>query len=216
MKLKKILVTMVLAIALTSAMTYAQTKDEKDKATPPVTKIVLYKHGMGYFERIGKVKDDAVITLDFKTDQMQDLLTSLYAIDLGGKITSIGYDSKDPIDKQLENILIRVPEGSALTQFVTQLKGVRVEIKVGTETARGSILGIEPVSQKTDGSVLTAYKVVLLKEDGAIQPFNLFDVSSMKILDARIQEDLQRILAIYKNSKYTVRKQVRIQTIGKG
>jgi len=226
MKLKKILATMVIAVALTSAMATlpeltsgqagAQTQEEKDKAAPPIKKIVLYKHGMGYFERIGPIKDNAVITLDFKTDQMQDLLTSLFAIDMGGKITSIGYDSKDPIDKQLENILIRVPEGSALTQFVSQLKGVKVEIKVGTETARGSILGIEPVSQKVDNSVLTAYKVVLLREDGAIQPFNLFDVSSMKILDARIQEDLQRILDIYKNSKYTDRKQVRIQTIGKG
>ena len=110
-----LLATMVLAVALTSVMAYAQTQEEKDKAAPPppVKKIVLYKHGMGYFERVGKIKDDAVITLDFKTDQMKDLLTSLYAIDLGGKITSIGYDSKDPIDKQLENILIRVPEGSA-------------------------------------------------------------------------------------------------------
>ncbi|MBI5778611.1 MAG: DUF4139 domain-containing protein [Planctomycetes bacterium] len=218
MKLKKLLATAIVAIALTSAMAAAQTTEEKDKTAPPVRKIVLYKHGMGYFERVGKIRDDAVVTLDFKTDQMQDLLTSLYAIDYGKdcKITSIGYDSKDPIDKQLENILIRVPEGSALTQFVTQLKGVRVEIKVGTETARGSILGIEPVSQKVDDAVLTAFKVVLLKEDGAIQPFNLFDVSSMKILDARIQEDLQRILDIYKNSKYTDRKQVRIQTVGKG
>src|SRR3989338_1137485 len=139
--LKKLLASAILALVLISPMANAQTKDEDKKAAQPVTKIVIYKHGMGYFERIGKIKDDAVITLDFKTDQMQDLLTSLYAIDLGGKITSIGYDSKDPIDKQLENILIRVPEGSALTQFVTQLKGVRVEIKVGTETARGSILG---------------------------------------------------------------------------
>lgn len=214
--LKKLLAGAILGLVLIAPRAFAQTQDDKDKTAPPVKKIVLYKHGMGYFERVGPIKDNAVITLDFKTDQMQDLLTSLYAIDLGGKITSIGYDSKDPIDKQLENILIRVPEGSALTQFVTQLKGVKVEIKVGTETARGSILGIEPVSQKSDDSVLTAFKVVLLREDGAIQPFNLFDVSSMKILDARIQEDLQRILDIYKNSKYTDRKQVRIQTSGKG
>ena len=216
MKLKKLLAGAILALVLISPMVNAQTAEEKEKAAPPVKKIVLYKHGMGYFERSGPIKDNAVITLDFKTDQMQDLLTSLYAIDMGGKITSIGYDSKDPIDKQLENILIRVPEGSALTQFVSQLKGVKVEIKVGTETARGSILGIEPVSQKMDNAVLTAFKVILLREDGAIQPFNLFDVSSMKILDARIQEDLQRILDIYKNSKYTDRKQVRIQTVGKG
>jgi hypothetical protein len=217
--LKKIAMTMLLTAVFTSShpsMTVnAQSSKDKEK-TPPVKKVVLYKHGMGYFERIGRVKDDATITLDFKADQMQDLLTSLFAIDYGGKITSIGYDSKDPIHKQLENILIRVQEDAALTQFITQLKGVKVEIKVGIETACGSILGIEPINQKMDNTVLTSYKVVLLREDGAIQPFNLLDVSSMRILDERIQEDLQRILDIYKNSKYTDRKQIKIQTTGKG
>jgi hypothetical protein len=215
---KKMMAGLILACGLMAPMAIAQTAEEQEKAAPPVKKIVLYKHGMGYFERVGSIKDNAVVTLDFKTDQMQDLLTSLYAIDYGKdcKVVSIGYDSKDPINKQLENILIRVPEGAALTQFVTQLKGVRVEIKVGVETARGSILGIEPVNQKTDNTILTSYKVVLLGDDGAIKAFNLLDVGSLKILDERIQEDLQRILDIYKNSKYTDRKQVRIQTSGKG
>ncbi|MFH1231995.1 MAG: hypothetical protein V1709_10920 [Planctomycetota bacterium] len=216
---KKVLVTMMLTAVLTSsAAVNAQSQKDEGKIAPPVKKVILYKHGMGYFERIGKIKDDATVTLDFKTDQMQDLLTSLYAIDYGKdcKITSIGYDSKDPIDKQLENILIRVPEGAALTQFLTQLKGVKAEIKIGNEIARGNILGIEPVNQKMDNTVLTSYKIVFLREDGAIQPFNLLEVSSMKILDERIQEDLVRILDIYKNAKYTDRKVIRIQTNGKG
>jgi len=64
---------------------------------------------------------------------MQDVLTSLFALDLdGGKITTVSYDSKDPIEKQLENILIRVPEGAALTQFLAQLKGAKVEAKSAT------------------------------------------------------------------------------------
>ncbi|MFH2019299.1 MAG: hypothetical protein ABII80_01665, partial [bacterium] len=84
-------------------------EEKEDTSAPKVTKIVLYKHGMGYFERQGTVKGNETISLSFKTHQMKDLLTSLFAIDLdGGKITSIGYDSKDPIEKQMENILIRV------------------------------------------------------------------------------------------------------------
>lgn len=197
-----------------SAVARVETNDDEK---PPVTKIVLYKHGIGYFERIATVKDEQTITLDFKTNQMQDILTSLFAIDLdGGRITSIGYDSKDPIDKQLENILIRVPEGAALTQFIAQLKGAKVEVKIGVEVARGAILGIEPVTQKIDNMVLTAYKLILLRDDGALQPFNLFEVSSLKLLDDPIQKDLQRILDIYLKSKYTDRKTVRFTTSGKG
>ncbi|MDI6788085.1 MAG: hypothetical protein QME51_06920, partial [Planctomycetota bacterium] len=90
---KRILITMVLTALLTSppaiwragiTAVRAQTNKEKETtATPPVKKVVLYKHGLGYFERIGKIRDNATVTLDFRTDQMQDLLTSLYAIDYG-------------------------------------------------------------------------------------------------------------------------------------
>ncbi|MEK7448862.1 MAG: hypothetical protein AAB019_05190, partial [Planctomycetota bacterium] len=192
-------------------------QDKEETVSPKVTKIVLYKHGMGYFERTGTVKGDATITLDFKTEQMKDLLTSLFAIDEGGgRITTVGYDSKDPIDKQLENILIRVPEGAALTQFLAQLKGAKVEVKIGNDTARGNILGIEPVVQRVDNMAITAYKFVLLTEEGEIKPFNLLEISSLKLLDDPIQKDLKRVLDIYLNSKYTDRKQVKLNCLGKG
>ena len=216
------LATMAVALGLWCGVVTAQDEkplqDKKEESAPPITKIVLYKHGMGYFERVGTVKDNSVISMSFKTNQMQDLLTSLFAIDLSGngKITTINYDSKDPIDKQLENILIRVPEGAALTQFLTQLKGAKVEVKIASETARGSILGIEPVIQKLDNTVITSYKLVLLREDGAIQPLNLLDITTMKLLDEPIQKDLKRILDIYLMSKYTDRKTVKLEAMGKG
>ncbi|MFH1227106.1 MAG: hypothetical protein V1701_04270 [Planctomycetota bacterium] len=215
---KKMLAIGLLMGLLVIGISWGETKENNESSTPPVTKIVFYKHGLGYFERIGKIKDDATVTLQFKTSQMPDLLTSLFAIDYGKdcKITSIGYDSKDPIDKQLENILIRVPEGAALTQFLTQLKGVKVEIKIGSENIRGNVLGIEPVTQKVDNNVLSSWKLVILAEDGCIKPFNLLDVSSLKILDELLQKDLQRILDIYLSAKYTDRKTVKIQTAGKG
>ena len=89
-------------------MTLSDTPRLKDVVKAEIKKIVLYKHGVGYFERTAEVNGDAVISLSFKMDQMKDLLTSFFAVDLhGGRITSIGYDSKDPIEKQLENILTR-------------------------------------------------------------------------------------------------------------
>ena len=57
---------------------------------PPVTKVVLYKHGMGYLEREGKIKGDATLSLAFRAEQMKDLLTSFFAVDLGGgRISSV-------------------------------------------------------------------------------------------------------------------------------
>jgi len=193
----------------------AVTAQEKEEP-PKITKIVLYKHGVGYFERLGKVKGDATISLSFKTSQIKDLLTSLYAIDTKGTVVSIGYDSKDPIEKQLEGVLIRVPEANAMTQFLMQLKGAQVEVTIGTKTVRGYILGVEPVVEKKDQVTITNYKLVIMGEDGEIQPVNLFDVSGLKILDEMIQADLKRVLNIYLNSKYTDRKQVKISVKGQG
>lgn len=189
----------------------------QDQPRPPkITKVVLYKHGVGYFERAGKVSGDQTVTLSFKASQMKDLLTSLFAVDLGGgKVEGITYDSKDPIEKQLENILIRVPEGNALTGLLSQLKGVKVEAKVGSDTIRGTVMGIEPMQQKVNDSIVTTHKLVLQTDQGNILQPHLNEVASVKILDETLQEDLKRVLEIYLKSKYADRKEVKIAFKGK-
>jgi hypothetical protein len=191
----------------------------QDAAGPglKVRKIVVYKHGVGYFEREGPVRDNQRVTLSFKTAQMKDLLKSLYAVDLGGgKIATIQYDTRDPLSKQLEDILIRVPEGNALTQFLTQLKGARVEATIGGETVTGGVVGIEPVAKQTPTGTTTSYKLVLFRDDGKIQPVDLFEVSGLKLLDEGLQKDLKRLLDISLKSKYSDRKSVVLDAQGQG
>jgi hypothetical protein len=43
----------------------------------PVRRVVLYKHGVGYFEREGSVENDAILTLTFKQSEVSDVLKSL-------------------------------------------------------------------------------------------------------------------------------------------
>jgi hypothetical protein len=121
-------------------------------SAPPVIKVVLYKHGMGYIERQGKVRDTATMQLPFRADQMKDLLTSFYAVDLsGGRIISVQYETRDPLSKQLQDIRIDVPEKAALSQFLTQLKGARVSVKASGESIAGRVLGTEPISEIVSG-----------------------------------------------------------------
>jgi hypothetical protein len=194
----------------------AQDVARKDPALA-IRKIVVYKHGVGYFEREGKVKDNQKIVLAFKSAQMKDLLKSLYAVDLdGGRIATISYDTKDPLSKQLEDILIRVPEQNALTQFLTQLKGARVEAVIGGETVTGGVVGIEPVVRQTPNGNTTSYKLVLFRDDGKIQPVDVLEVTSLKLLDDGLQKDLKRLLDITLKSKYSDRKSVVLDAQGQG
>ncbi len=191
----------------------------QEGSAPPlkIRKIVVYKHGVGYFEREGKVQGDQQVALSFKSAQMKDLLKSLFAVDLsGGRIAAISYDTKDPLSKQLEDILIRVPEGNALTQFLSQLKGARVEVSVGGEAASGSIVGIEPVVRQTREGTVTAYKLVLYRDDGRIQPVDLLELSHLRLLDEALQKDLRRILDVHLKAKHADRKSVVLNCTGRG
>lgn len=208
--MKSIPISAVLGFALVAASARSQNQ-------LAIRKIVLYKHGVGYFERQGSVDGDQTVTLSFTASQMKDVLKSLYAVDLGGgRIATILYDSKDPIQKQLEGILFDVPEGNALTQFLKQLKGARVRAQVGARPVEGRILGIEPVSRTMEAGITTTHKLVLLKDEGQIQPIELFDASEIEVLDESVRRDLDRMMEIYAKARYADRKIVQLRAEGNG
>ncbi|MCY3019951.1 MAG: DUF4139 domain-containing protein [Planctomycetota bacterium] len=185
---------------------------------PPVRKVVLYKHGMGYVEREGKIKDNATLALAFRAEQMKDLLTSFYAVDLGGgKISSVQYETRDPLSKQLQDILITVPENAALSQFLAQLKGARLTAKAAGETVSGRILGTEPLIEVVNNQVINkGFRLVLLTDAGPIRSLDLFAIAEFSLTDEALQRDLRRLLDISLDSKYTNRKKLTLSATGQG
>ncbi len=185
---------------------------------PPVTKVVMYKHGMGYLERQGKINGNAMLSLAFRADQMKDLLTSFFAVDLGGgKISSVRYETSDPVSKQLEEILIKVPEEAALSKFLMQLKGARLSAKATGESIEGRILGVEPITQVVnDREIKTGYRVVLLTDAGPIRSLDLFSITEFSLADEALQRDLSRLLDLSLDGKYANRKKLTLTAIGKG
>ncbi len=185
---------------------------------PSVTKVVLYKHGMGYLEREGKIKGNAMLSLAFRAEQMKDLLTSFFAVDLGGgRISAVRYETRDPLSKQLEDILIKVPERAALSEFLMQLKGARLRAKAAGETIEGRILGVEPLTEVVNNQVINkGYRLVLLTEAGPIRSLDLFAVSEFSLADEALQRDLRRLLDLSLDSKYTNRKKLTLSATGQG
>ena len=63
----------------------------------PVTKVMLFSSGVGYFEHAGSVRGNASTELRFKTSQINDILKSLVLQDQdGGRVGAITYPSQDP------------------------------------------------------------------------------------------------------------------------
>jgi hypothetical protein len=79
--------TAMLCFALTSvsfgqdSMAAAGTADSATRL--PVTRVILYKNGVGYFEHSGRVRGSQNVDVDFTTAQLNDVLKSLTVLDLG-------------------------------------------------------------------------------------------------------------------------------------
>src|SRR5437588_12726001 len=76
----------------------------------PVKQVVLYKHGVGFFERSGKLASGESARLDFNATEMNDVLKSL-TIGGGGKVTGLRYDSADPLGHKLSEFPFTIGGG---------------------------------------------------------------------------------------------------------
>src|SRR5271154_982704 len=104
----------------------------------PVRTVVLYKHGVGYFERQGTLGPGESARLDFKAEEMNDVLKSLTIVDQGGKVTGLRYDSSIPLEQKLADFPFRIADGEPLSAVIDQLKGARIELEFGQQKVSGA------------------------------------------------------------------------------
>ncbi len=65
-------------------------------ANLPIKRMVLYKHGVGFFERYGSSGDSQTVHLIFKKDEMNDILKSLAAFPQGdGQVVNVSYETPE-------------------------------------------------------------------------------------------------------------------------
>src|ERR1700679_1461730 len=70
----------------------------------PVRDVVLFKNGIGYFERAGQFKPGESARIEFKAGDMNDVLKSLTITDrAGAKIGGVRYDASESLEKRLED-----------------------------------------------------------------------------------------------------------------
>ena len=120
--------SLAVALALTGACaaTSAQSGGTSSAAQLPITRVVLYQNGIGYFERQGKLKGN-LLTLQIRPSQINDLLKSLTVIDRNkGRAMSVSL----PLEKSSAQILSELPEqvrgAGGLLDVLRVFRGARV------------------------------------------------------------------------------------------
>src|SRR5581483_4782054 len=176
----------------------------KDTATTlPVTRVALYKNGVGFFEHSGRVTGDAAVTIDFTSGQLNDVLQSLTAIDLnGGRIAGADYNSTTPLDQQLKTLPLSLDDNPTASDFYSAIRGARVEVHSGAVSITRRLLSVEARSgpAKPDDSSgaknIDRYFITIVSDSGETRTVELTPATSMRLLDSSLHNDVNRYLQL--------------------
>ena len=187
-----------------------------EDAALPLEKVVLFTSGVGFFQHGGGVTDDATVEMSFKTEQINDLLKSMVVEDLGGgTVASVGYASRDPLARTLETFAVDLTDEPSIGRLLGRLRGARIELEAAPP-ASGTIVGVEKrsVPAGDDGVVEREYITILTAE--GLRTLPLDSILRVKLLDPRLQADLEKALAVLALGHDDGRKGVSIAFTGKG
>lgn len=185
----------------------------------PLSKIILYSSGVGYFQHDGTVTDRTQWDLRLQTNQINDLLKSLVVQDFGGgKISTVTYGSRDPVTKTLGSFGINLNGNPTMGQILTQVRGERVEV-TAPNSLLGTILGVEKKTESlSDGQTRRTIEqeyLNLLTDDG-FRSLPFVQIQRIKLLDAGLNAELQQALATLAGQHDAQRKTVSIVFDGTG
>jgi hypothetical protein len=191
----------------------------EDGAALPLSKIVLYSSGVGYFQHDGTVNDRTQLDLRLHANQINDMLKSLVVQDFGGgKVSTVTYGSRDPITKTLGSFGINLNGNPTLGQILTQVRGEPVEVTAPNPIV-GTLVGVEKKTESVgEGSqrrIMEQEYLTLLTEDG-FRSLSLANVPRIKLTNPTLNAELHQALAALATDHDAQKKTVSITFDGAG
>lgn len=160
-----------------------------------VTEMTLYKHGVGFFVREGRIEGTQT-TLSFKTDEVNDILKSLTIYDrLGGSITGINYQAPLTITEKLDSNLFHLHPDKSISKLLINMRGRHMRLQTSDVSVEGQVIGMEisPAGDISEGKADHG-RVSVLDEQGSIHVLPLVEITQMRLLDEQAENDLSFFL----------------------
>jgi len=183
----------------------------------PITRVVLYKNGVGFFEHLGRVRGTQQVSIDFTSGQLNDVLKSLTTVDLGnGKVTGISFNTDDPANRKLGALSLPLDENTTALAFLGAIRGARVEVQGGAGLVTGRVLAVEErtVGEGSNQSVVRELAVVT--DGGELRTFDLGPRLSVRVLEGDLRGDIRRYLDIVASTRQRDLRRMNIATSGTG
>jgi len=191
----------------------AAEKPAPDKpASLPVTRVSLYKNGVGFFEHTGHITGNADVSIDFTTAQLNDVLQSLTAIDLnGGRISGAGYNSTTPLEQQLKSLPLALGEDTTAAGFYAAIRGARVEVHAGSVSITGRLLSVEEraasvAPPSADDAAAAPSRpprqyLTVVSDAGEVRTVELNPLTSVRLLENGLNADVTRYLKLLADNR---------------
>lgn len=189
-------------------------------ASLPVSRVSLFSSGVGYFEHSATVQGNAQFRLTFTTEQINDVLKSMVLRDLdGGSVNMVQFPSSEPLSRALKSFAIDIGTSGSLVALLQQVRGA--ELTVFTPTAvQGRLLSIEtrrvPITLTTGGQQLVDETLLNIISPDGIRSVTLTPGLSIKLHDARLNDELNRALSLILEASDPNRKPVELSFSGTG
>ena len=150
----------------------------------PLRRLVLYKHGVGYFERRGTY-EGAELSLHFSREAMDDVLKSLIVLSMGeGKVRSIDYERPESWSGRR----LALEPGATFRSLIEELRGQKVRLNLQDDTTvEGLLMGLDHPSEEDSmhASLVSLYrpelKQVCIYKLGTIRSVHLLGSSAEEV-----------------------------------
>ncbi len=165
----------------------------------PIRRMVLYKHGVGYFERRGLASGES-LRLSFPLEAMDDVLKSLVVLDLGaGQVHGVDFETPEDRHTQLARGSIHLSDNRSMLDLLRDLRGrqVRITLDAGAgmpdEQIEGLVIGVDIDEEQPLRQPLVSLYQTDLRQVRAVAVRGL---RRIEILDGRAAEDLGYFLRV--------------------
>lgn len=183
-----------------------------------LSKVVLYKHGIGYFERKGSVTGPTKIDLVCGPEEIDDMLKSLVALTTsGGTIDAVTYDSSKTLASRLAEFGFDLTKTEGLCGLLAQMKGIPVTVSVSGESISGRVLGLDTSEQVLRDAIARERLLTLYGVDSTFKRIPLSSISSIKVDDENMAIEMkQQLELLFQNAKKKDRKALSVTLSAEG
>lgn len=183
----------------------------------PVLRVVLYKSGLGYFEHQGEVHGNETVGIDFTSGQLNDVLQSLTLLDLnGGRITAVNYNSQAPLTQRLGTLALPLTEKTDVAQFYGALRGVRLEMKIGSEVITGRLLSVERKTRVSGGTTLEVDLATVVSDSGEVRSVELTPSVAVRVAERDVSQTVSQYLSLLASVRQQELRRLTVTTAGAG